>query len=105
MKKLQSADWSTEEAGDEGPSSLCVGVFTPVSKDQQTAIVVEAVHDVKMDCQLDNPAHARSAIGKTLRSSYKINSVQDATKTMTSLLATLTNLAGWKPNQVPCQAN
>ena len=33
VKKMQSADWSTEEAGEEGPSSLCVGVFTPVSKD------------------------------------------------------------------------
>ena len=45
MKKLQSADWSTKEAGEEGPSSLCVGVFTPVLRDQQTAIA-EAVHDV-----------------------------------------------------------
>ena len=98
MKKLQSADWSTEEAGEEGPSSLCVGVFTPVSKDQQSAIV-EAVHDVEMDCQLNNPAHARSAIGKTLHSSYKINSVQDATKTLASMLATFTNLADWKPNR------
>ena len=62
-----------------------------------------AVHDVEMDCQLDNPAHARSAIGKTLRSSYKINSVQDATKTLASLLATLTNLADWKPGRSPRQ--
>ena len=32
-KKMQSADWSTDKAGEEGPSSLCVGVFTPVLKD------------------------------------------------------------------------
>ena len=58
-----------------------------------------------MNSQLNNPAHARSAIRKTLRSSYKINSVQDATKTLASLLATLTNLAGWKPNRAARQAN
>ena len=104
MKKLQSADWSTKEAGDEGPSSLCVGVFTPVSRDQQAAIA-EAVHDVEMDLQLNNPAHARSAIRKTLCTSYKISSVGEAVKTFASLLATLTNLAGWKPNQSPRQVN
>ena len=104
MKKLQSADWSTKEAGDEGLSSLCVGVFTPVSRDQQTAIA-EAVNDVEMDSQLNNPVHARSAIGKNLRTSYKISSIWEAIKTLASLLATLTNLAGWKPNQVLRQAN
>ena len=39
VKKMQSADWSTKEAGDEGPSSLCQGVFTPVLRDQQAAIM------------------------------------------------------------------
>ena len=81
-----------------------MGVFTPVSRDQQAAIA-EAVHDVEMNSQLNNPAHARSAIGKTLRTSYKINSVHNATKTLAPLLTTLTNLAGLKPNQVPRQAN
>ena len=93
VKKMQSADWSTREAGDEGSSSLCVGVFTPVSRDQQAAIL-EAVHNVEMDCRLNNPAHARSGIGKTLCSSYKITTVNKAVKTLASLLATLTNLAG-----------
>ena len=104
MKKMQSADWSTEEAGEEVPSSLCVGVFTPVSKDQQSAII-DAVHDVEMDGRLDQPAHARSAIGKNLHISYKISSTNDATKTLASLLATLSNLAGWKPGRSPRQAN
>ena len=62
LKKMQSADWSTEEAGEEGSLRLRVGVFTPVSKDKQSAII-DAVHDVGMDGQLDQPAHARSAIG------------------------------------------
>ena len=101
---MQSADWSIKEAGDEGPSSLCVGVFTPVSRDQQAAIM-DPVHDVKMDCRLDNPAHARSGIGKTLCSSYKITTVNEAVKTLASLLATLINLAGWTPGRSPRQAN
>ena len=104
VKKMQSADWSTREAGDEGPSSLCVGVFTPVSRDQQAAIL-EAVYDVEMDCWLNNSAHAHSGIGKTLRSSYKITTVNKAVKTLASLLATLTNLVGWKPGWSPRQAN
>ena len=58
-----------------------------------------------MDSQLNNPVHARSAIGKNLRTSYKISSVREAVKTLASLLATLTNLAGWRPNQSPRQAN
>ena len=104
VKKMQSADWSTEEAGEEGPSSLCVDVFTPVSSDQQT-FIINAVQDVEMDGLLDQPAHARSVIRKNLRISYKISSTHDATKTLASLLATLSNLAGWKPGQSPRQAN
>ena len=66
---------------------------------------MEAVHNVEIECRLDNPAHARSAIGKTLHISYKILSTNKAVKTLASLLATLTNLAGWKPGRSPRQAN
>ena len=79
-------------------------MFTPVLKDQQSAIM-DAVHNVKMDCRLDNPAHARSAIRKTLCISYKITTINEAVKILASLLATLTNLAGWKPGRSPRQAN
>ena len=100
LKKMQSADWFTKEAGDESPSSLCISVFTPVLRDQQAAIR-EAVHNVEMDCRLNNPAHGRSGIGKTLCSSYKITTINEAIKTLASLLVTLINLAGWKPGRLP----
>ena len=58
-----------------------------------------------MDCWLNNQAHARSAIGKTLFVSYKITSTNEAVKTLASLLATLTNLVGWKPGRSLRQAN
>ena len=80
-----------------------MGVFTPVSKDQHSAIR-DAVHDVKMDGQLENPAQARSAIKETLRINYKILSTNDTVKTLALLLATITNLAGWKPGRSPRQA-
>ena len=103
-KKIQSAGWSTNKAGEEGSSSLCVGVFTPVLKDQQS-VIKDVVHDAEMGCRLDNPAHARSAIRKTLCISYKILSTNKAVKTLALLLAILTNLTGWKPGQLPRQAN
>ena len=101
---MQLTDWSTKEAGEEGPSGICVGVITPISLDQRSSTVL-AVHDVEMDGLLNQPAHERSAIGGNLRISYKINSTQDATKILASLLAFITNLAGWKLGRLPCQAN
>ena len=81
-----------------------MGVFTPVAKGQQSAII-DTVHDVEIDCRLDDPAHARSAIGGNLCISYKITSTNDVVKTLALLLAILTNLTGWKPGQSPRQAN
>ena len=63
VKKIQSADWSTEEAGAEGPLQICVGVFTQISMDQRSSTVLE-VHNVELDSLLNQPAHERSAIGK-----------------------------------------
>ena len=51
VKKLQAADWSTEEAGSEAPSKICVGVFTPSTTEQRSTASKE-VYDVKMDGQL-----------------------------------------------------
>ena len=98
------ADWATKEAGAEGPSRICVEESTPISLDKRRSTVLE-VHNVQMDGLLNQPAHKRSANGKNLCISYKITSTHNATKTLDSLLAFLTNLAGWKPGQSPCQAN
>ena len=99
LKKLQAADWSTEEAGSKTPSKICVGVFTPSTIDQRSTAFKE-VHDVKMDGQLNQLDNQCSAIGKNLCINYKINSTYDATKTLASILAFLTNLADWKPGKV-----
>ena len=48
VKKLQAADWSTEEAGSEAPSKICVEVFTPSTTEQRSTTSQE-VHDVEMD--------------------------------------------------------
>ena len=56
VKKLQSADWSTEEAGIEAPSKICIGVFIPSTVEQRSTTTQE-VHDVKMDGQLSQPDH------------------------------------------------
>ena len=101
---MQSADWSTKEAEEEGSSRICVGVFTLISSDQRSSTVL-AVHDVEMDGLLNQPAREHSTIGKNLRISYKINSTHNATKTLTSLLAFITNLALYKPGRSPRQAN
>ena len=58
-----------------------------------------------MDGLLSQPAHKRNAIGKNLCISYKITSTHDATKTLASLTAFLTNLADWQPGRSPRQAN
>ena len=104
LEKIQTADWSTEEAGAEGPSRICVGVFTPISTDQRSSTVLE-VHNVEMDSLLNQPAHERSAIGENLCISYKITSTHDATKTLALLLAFLSNLVGCQPVQSARQAN
>ena len=90
---MQAADWSTKEAGEEGPSRICVGVFTPIPADQRKATEL-ALNEVEIDSLLNQPAHERSAIGKTLCISYKITITHDATKTLALLLAFLSNLAG-----------
>ena len=72
VKQFQAADWSTEEAGSEGQSRICVGVFTPTLTEQKSSILRE-VHDVEMDGLLNQPEHQRSTIGKNLCINYKIN--------------------------------
>ena len=100
LKKLQAADWSTDAAGDERPSQICLGVFTPLSAYQRSSIE-RSVFEVKMDGQLNQPSHERVAIGKNLRICYKINTIHAAAKTVASLLGFITNLADWNPARSP----
>ena len=100
LKKLQAADFSTEAAGDERPSQICLGVFTPLTADQRDSIE-RAVFEVEMDGQLDQPVHERVAINKNLRICYKINTIHSAAKTIASLLGFVTNLADWNPARTP----
>ena len=65
VKKIQAVDCSTEEAGAEGPSRICVGVFTLISTVQWSSTVLK-VHDVEIDGLLNQPEYQRSAIGKNL---------------------------------------
>ena len=97
VKKIQAVDWSTEEAGSEAPSKICVGVFTLRTTEQRSTTSRE-VHDVKMDGQLNQPDNQRSAVGKNLCINYKINSTYNAIKTLAAMLAFPTNLADWKPS-------
>ena len=65
VKKLQAANWSTEEAGSEAPSKICVEVFTSSTTEQRSTTSKE-VHDVEMDGQLNQPELQRSIISKNL---------------------------------------
>ena len=80
VKKLQTADWSTEKAGVKRPSQICVGVFTPLSSDQWI-LTKQAVYDVEMDGLLNQPAHKRSTIWKKslylLQDHYYLRGHQD----------------------------
>ena len=104
MKKIQEVDWSTEEAGAEGPLRICVGVFNLISTDKWSSTVFE-MHNVEMNSLLNKPAHECSTIGKNLGISYKITGAHDATKTLEALLVFLSNLAGWQPSWSSCQPN
>mmetsp|Transcript_65509 Transcript_65509/g.73331 ORF Transcript_65509/g.73331 Transcript_65509/m.73331 type:complete len:109 (+) Transcript_65509:127-453(+) len=99
LKKLQQANWSTEEVGSEAPSKICVGVFI-LSTTEQRSTTSKEVHDVEMDRVLIQPDNHRSVIGKNLCINYKINSTYDTTRTSALILAFLTNLADWKPGKV-----
>ena len=102
VKKFQAADWSTEEAGAEAPSKICVGAFTP-STTEQRRTTSQQVHDVEMDGWLKQSDNHRSAIGKDVCINYKINSIHDAIRTLAAILAFLTNLTDWEPAQSPRQ--
>ena len=84
--KLKLADWSTEKAGAEGLSKICVGVFAPSSKEHR-ARAAEEVHNVEMDGVLNQPETQQSAIRKTLTVSYRINSIYDAIKTLVTIFS------------------
>ena len=75
-------------------------MFTPLTVDQRKSVERD-VFEVETDTQLDQPAHARVAIGKNLRINYKINTVHQAAKTVASLLGFLTNIADWNPARSP----
>ena len=62
VKKLQASDWSTEEAGSEAPSKICVGVSN-ASKTEHRSTTAREVHDVEMDGLLNQPDNQYSAIG------------------------------------------
>ena len=102
VKKLQQADWSTEEAGLEAPSKVCVWVFISSTTEQRSTTSKE-VHDVEIDGVFIKPDTNHSAIGKNLRINYKINSTHDTTKTLASILVFLTILENWKPDEIPRQ--
>ena len=61
LLKLKLADWSTENAGSEVPSKICVGVSTPRSKKQRDRTAVE-LHNVEMDGVLNQPNTQRNVI-------------------------------------------
>ena len=50
---------------------------------------------VNMDAALDQAVYHRSAIGRNLAKSYKVNTIHKAVISLSSLLAFLLNLANW----------
>ena len=77
VKKIQAADWSTEEARAKGPSRICVRVFTSISTDQRSSTVLKVQKHLN---QMTRTAYHRSRpaqhvtlakeLGKTEKSVY-----------------------------------